>query len=223
MSYPPGPQDPYGQPAQPGYGQPPQQPGYGYPQQQPGYGYPQQGGADPNAAYGYPQQQPQPGYNYPQGGPDPNAAYGYPQGGYPHAGQVQQFYAGWGSRVAASLVDALVVGIPAGICVGVGIAIGGGAGVGVSVLGYAIAFCIMLWLLHQKGTTGQSIGMKTVNIQMLRESDGQYLGFGMTFVRYLCHFIDGLPCYLGYLWPLWDAKKQTFADKIIGTVVVKTQ
>jgi hypothetical protein len=26
--------------------------------------------------------------------------------------------------------------------------------------------------------------------------------------------------YLGYLWPLWDAKRQTFADKICSTVVL---
>ncbi len=28
-------------------------------------------------------------------------------------------------------------------------------------------------------------------------------------------------CYLGYLWPLWDKKKQTFADKIFGTYSIK--
>ncbi|AEW96069.1 MULTISPECIES: hypothetical protein [Streptomycetaceae] len=53
MSYPPGPQDPYGQ-QQPGYGQPQQgqQPQYGYPQQgQPQYGYPQQPGYPGYAGY----------------------------------------------------------------------------------------------------------------------------------------------------------------------------
>ncbi|WUN50496.1 RDD family protein [Streptomyces sp. NBC_00306] len=32
---------------------------------------------------------------------------------------------------------------------------------------------------------------------------------------------DSIACYLGWLWPLWDAKKQTFADKVCNTVVVK--
>ena len=32
--------------------------------------------------------------------------------------------------------------------------------------------------------------------------------------------LDSLVCYLGFLFPLWDAKRQTFADKIIHTVVV---
>jgi uncharacterized RDD family membrane protein YckC len=32
--------------------------------------------------------------------------------------------------------------------------------------------------------------------------------------------VDGIICYIGWLFPLWDAKKQTLADKIMGTVVV---
>lgn len=34
-------------------------------------------------------------------------------------------------------------------------------------------------------------------------------------------FINAIPCYLGYLWPAWDAKKQTFTDKIVSSVVIK--
>jgi uncharacterized RDD family membrane protein YckC len=43
----------------------------------------------------------------------------------------------------------------------------------------------------------------------------------MTFVRGLAHIVDSIPCDLGYLWPLWDSKRQTFADKICGTIVVQ--
>jgi len=32
------------------------------------------------------------------------------------------------------------------------------------------------------------------------------------------HIIDGLICNIGYLFPLWDAKRQTIADKIMSTV-----
>ena len=56
---------------------------------------------------------------------------------------------------------------------------------------------------------------------LVRESDGQFIGGGLSFARQIVHIVDGFPCMLGYLWPLWDAKKQTFADKIMGTVVVK--
>ena len=84
MSYPPDPNNPYSQ-------QPPA-PGYGYPQQAP----------PPAPGYGYPQQAPPPAPGY--GAP---GRYGIPPqpGPYGNAAQVQQFYAGWGSRVAAYIVD----------------------------------------------------------------------------------------------------------------------
>ena len=34
--------------------------------------------------------------------------------------------------------------------------------------------------------------------------------------------LDGL-AYVGYLWPLWDDERQTFADKILRTGVVRTR
>ena len=42
----------------------------------------------------------------------------------------------------------------------------------------------------------------------------------MSFVRWLLHIIDHA-VYIGYLWPLWDDKRQTFTDKILETVVIK--
>lgn len=42
----------------------------------------------------------------------------------------------------------------------------------------------------------------------------------MSIVRQLAHVLDTLICYLGYLFPLWDAKRQTFADKLMSTVCV---
>jgi uncharacterized RDD family membrane protein YckC len=82
VSYPPDPNNPYGQPQQP-----PQQPGYGYPQQAPQGVPPQQPPAQPGYGYpqGQPQQPPQPQYGYPQQQPPvpPQGEYGYQQPGYP--------------------------------------------------------------------------------------------------------------------------------------------
>ena len=33
--------------------------------------------------------------------------------------------------------------------------------------------------------------------------------------------IDGIPCYLGYLWPLWDKENRTLTDMILDTRVYK--
>ena len=49
---------------------------------------------------------------------------------------------------------------------------------------------------------------------------GEPIGGGMAFARDICHILDSLACYIGWLFPLWDARRQTFADKIISTVVV---
>ncbi|MFD0571901.1 RDD family protein [Kitasatospora gansuensis] len=155
---------------------------------------------------------------------------------------MQNFYASWGSRVAAVLVDGLIFGIPAAILYGIGFAVGyeapvcsttryssvctgggiSGAGMAIAGLGWLIAVIGQFWLLYQLGKTGQTPGRKMVNIRVVRESDGQPIGFGMAFVRQLCHIVDELVCCLGFLWPLWDAKKQTLSDKIVGTVVVKS-
>ena len=74
----------------------------------------------------------------------------------------------------------------------------------------------------QAGKTGQSWGKKVLGIRLVGEQTGQPIDAGMAFVRDLTHFIDGIICYIGFLFPLWDAKKQTLADKIIKTLVVRS-
>ena len=71
----------------------------------------------------------------------------------------------------------------------------------------------------KQGTTGQSIGKQVLGLKLLREADGQPIGPLMAFVRDICHILDGF-CFIGYLFPLWDAKRQTLADKIMTTVCV---
>ncbi|WP_327416013.1 RDD family protein [Streptomyces sp. NBC_01233] len=209
------PNNPYGQ--QPPQGQP------GYPQQAP-QGVPPQ--------YGYPQQPPQgaaPQYGYPQQTPPPPAYGAYPQPGMPGMpGAGMPPLAHWGLRVGAYLLDALIIAGPMYAVIGIGAAVAGGdsdsvaAGV-LSLVGFLYAIGMGLFQLHKEGTTGQTTGKKVVGISLHREADGATLGFGMAFVRKLAHMLDGIPCYIGWLWPLWDAKKQTFADKVCGTVVVKVK
>ncbi|XVQ88917.1 RDD family protein [Microbispora siamensis] len=217
-------------------------PGYnpgGYPQNQPGPqgGYPPpQGGYPPPSQGGYQQggyPPPQGSYPAPPAGDQYGGAYG-PPGGYP-----APELAHWGLRVGAYLIDAVIVGVPSGILYAIGGSMtassievdpttgemtssgGGGIGMIIYLLGFVVAIGLGLWLKYKEGTTGQTVGKKVVGIKTVKEQTGEYIGFGMAFVRYLCHIIDGLPCYIGFLWPLWDAKRQTFADKIVGTVVVR--
>ena len=213
---PPGPQDgPYsGPPASPyqpppGYGPPP--PGYAYP---PGQGY----------AYPPPPQDQRPAYQ-PYAGP----AYG-PSGYSPYA---TEYYAHWRRRVGAYLLDYLLL-LPGWLLALFGLvlatpsggtrsrAASGGSSVGVILVlvGYALMLGLTIWNRYiRAGRTGQSWGKKVVGIHLVRESDLRPIGAGMAFVRDITHIVDGF-FYLGYLWPLWDPKRQTFADKICSTVVL---
>ncbi|MFC3854060.1 RDD family protein [Salinispirillum marinum] len=40
--------------------------------------------------------------------------------------------------------------------------------------------------------------------------------------QYVRYFVSTIPLLLGFFWMLWDAKNQTWHDKLAGTVVVHT-
>jgi uncharacterized RDD family membrane protein YckC len=100
--------------------------------------------------------------------------------------------------------------------------INSGLGALVGIVGYIGVIAFAIWQqVFVQGNTGQTIGKKQVGIKLLREQDGQVIGPLNSFLRGLVHVVDAIPCYVGFLWPLWDQKKQTFADKIMQTVVIK--
>lgn len=76
------------------------------------------------------------------------------------------------------------------------------------------------WLFRQ-GTTGQTVGKQAMDIAVLDATTAQPIGPGMTFVRQIAHVLDFLPCLMGYLWPVWDGEKRTFADMIMNTRVFR--
>jgi uncharacterized RDD family membrane protein YckC len=171
--------------------------------------------------------------------PPPPAGYGYGSSPAPYgqpAGAEPPF-ANWGYRVGSFLVDGLINGIPASIgsaiynatitrtVVGDRVVESSGpstGGVIALVLLSAVSIAIFVWnTCIRQGRTGQSLGKQLVGTKLISSQTGQPIGAGMSFVRYICHIVDALPCYLGYLWPLWDRQRQTFADKIVSTYVIK--
>jgi uncharacterized RDD family membrane protein YckC len=198
-------QDPYASPP-PGSYPPPAPPPGSYP--------------PPGQQPGYPPAPPPYGASMPQGAPPPYGTppYGAPAYGAPGYGG--QSYANWLQRVGAFIIDGLVI-LPGYVIAFIGSAIGGGAGAGLAVIGYLAAIAIAIWnSIIRQGRTGQSLGKKALDITLISENDGRPIGPGMTFVRQLAHIVDSVACYIGWLWPLWDSKRQTFADKMCHTVVV---
>jgi len=97
---------------------------------------------------------------------------------------------------------------------------------GDSKLGFLLVVAATAWGLYngyQQGQTGQSVGKRVIGLRTVRELDGRPLGGAAGFGRAFLHILDFVPCGLGFLWPLWDSKRQTFADKIMNTMVVKRQ
>ncbi|HEV7146721.1 MAG TPA: RDD family protein [Pedococcus sp.] len=88
-------------------------------------------------------------------------------------------------------------------------------------LGMTLALFIWNRVLRQ-GRTGQSVGKAALNLYLVSATTGQPVGAGTSFAREIVHLVDGI-LYLGYLWPLWDPRRQTFADKILNTVVAHPQ
>jgi uncharacterized RDD family membrane protein YckC len=74
------------------------------------------------------------------------------------------------------------------------------------------------WYLQ--GKTGQSWGKRATHLKLVRMADKQPIGAGAAFVRGLAHLLDILTLGIGYLFPVWDIRRQTLADKVMKTVVI---
>lgn len=144
----------------------------------------------------------------------------YGQTNYPPQ-QPTASYANWLQRVGAYLIDVIIVGIPGWIGSFLAASMNSGAGTAISLVLSLVSLGLLIynrWIMG--GSTGQSWGKKALKLRLIGEQTGQPIGAGMAFVRDLCHIVDAIICYIGFLFPLWDAKRQTIADKIVKTVVV---
>lgn len=154
-------------------------------------------------------------YTPPPPPPPPGGGYPPPPGGMPYGGGATRDYAEPVPRIVAGLIDYVALSL-VGFLVQVTISRPLGLLVSLAAFGFG------LYNAYLNGETGQSIGKKMQNIKVVGIETGSTIGGGMGLLRYLCHIIDGCVCYLGYIYGLFiDKDKQTIADKIIKTVVVK--
>ena len=114
----------------------------------------------------------------------------------------------WWQRVGTGLLDLLII-LPFVILARYGL------------LG-ALAL-LVVWFYNRcylVGTTGQSWGKRPLHLKLVRMTDKQPVGARSALVRDLAHGLDILSVGFGYLLPLWDARRQTLADKVTKTVVI---
>jgi uncharacterized RDD family membrane protein YckC len=74
---------------------------------------------------------------------------------------------------------------------------------------------------YRQGRTGSSVGKTALRLWVIDVASGEPIGFQRSVIRQFAHVADTLSLGLGFLWPLWDSKRQTFADKLASTVCVR--
>ena len=140
-------------------------------------------------------------------------------------------YARWGNRVGAYLARLLpsaIVWVPLYIVMFVLTAPSTAEGPGVGALlvmlvGYVFIFVVQVRMMIQRGRLGYDFGDAVAGQRLVRDGSLQPLGSGWNvFWRGVVHIVDALPCYAGFFAPLWTVKRQTFADSIMKTVVIKS-
>src|SRR3712207_5448478 len=131
------------------------------------------------------------GYAAPQGASGPRANFGW--------------------RFLAALADGIIVGIPIAILFFIFAGIGEGGG---AVIGYIIGIILAIayFTYFEGGPTGQTLGKKICNIRVVDFNTGGPIGYPRAFGRVFARYLSQIPCYLGYLWMLWDKEKQTWHD-----------
>jgi Mce-associated membrane protein len=81
---------------------------------------------------------------------------------------------------------------------------------------------LVLAMLALQGWTGATPGKRVLGVAVVRVSDGLPAGLLVSALRVVAHVLDAI-LLIGYLRPLVHARKQTFADSIVGTVAVQTR
>ncbi len=140
-------------------------------------------------------------------------------------------YAGFGSRFLASIIDAVII-LTVNFVVGfvIGFILGlAGMSSDTSLLStvkfilnmfsYAFSFFYYIYFI---GAKGQTPGKMIMKVKVVKASDSSVPGLLSAFLREaIGKFLSSIAVLLGYFWMLWDPKKQTWHDKIAGTIVVK--
>ncbi len=137
-------------------------------------------------------------------------------------------YAGFWRRTAAVLIDTVIFAM---VMVGVMMILGAGLDMTEMMAGghppadgvlsllinslLPIVLTVFFWVKFL-GTPGKLL----LSCQVVDARSGASLSTGQALLRYLCYYVSALPLMLGFLWVLWDKRKQGFHDKIAKTVVI---
>jgi uncharacterized RDD family membrane protein YckC len=177
----------------------------------------------------------------PAGGFAPPAQGGYAQYGQP-TGPMGRELAGFGPRLGGWIIDWLITGamlVPGYVYLLAGAKEIEPCSDSISEFegqlcevptGGTWAIAAILWLAGVVGILayvgilggkGATIGQRSLGLRLVDQNTGEPIGTGRAILRHLAAILSAIPCYLGYLWNLWDDKKQCWHDKLTSSEVVR--
>jgi hypothetical protein len=107
-------------------------------------------------------------------------------------------YAGFWIRFVAYIIDSIIMGV--------------------------LFFTIIGWIIYMPlmwAWKGATLGQMALGLKVVRAADGGPISAGTAILRFVGLIIAFMVIYIGVIWVAFDAKKQGWADKIAGTVVIK--
>ena len=146
--------------------------------------------------------------------------------------------ASWGTRLAAYLLDGLILLVPVILFTLIIVAIATGsdtAGWVTGILGFLayliVAFLYAPLLMAREGPhNGQTWGKQAVGIRVIRDG-GETMSFGWAALREIVvkafavgvasSIIPIIPWFLNFFWPLWDDENRALHDMVVSTHVVQ--
>lgn len=117
-------------------------------------------------------------------------------------------------RLVAYIIDAVVIGVPFVILM--------------ALLPMGLAYLIGLigsvgYVIYSWTATGQTIGKMAMGLRVVNADTGDLITPGSAAMRYVGYIVSGMAFYLGFLWIIWDPKREGWHDKIARTRVVKAR
>jgi uncharacterized RDD family membrane protein YckC len=176
--------------------------------------------------------------------PGPQAPAEVPPGGWQQPiaqqqpGWVGRPLASWGTRVAATVIDWLILLVPVAVLIAIVVGVAAGSDTGavvtaiVGFLAYLVVALIYAPVLMARdgARNGQTWGKQILGIRVVRDA-GEPVGFGFAALREIVvkgllvgvasSIIPLLPWLLDNLWPLWDDQNRALHDMVVSTHVIQ--
>jgi uncharacterized RDD family membrane protein YckC len=96
------------------------------------------------------------------------------------------------------------------------------AAAGVGLVGCIPLLLVQVWFYRRLGRTGLSWGRRATGTRLVSADTGLPIGAWQAWGRDLLQSIFLYALAIGHLWMLWDRRKQTWHDKVLSSVVVRT-